>query len=55
MQNDNIKNLLEEWQMAQHCEECDAILEIESELKNSYNIDMTSNWEENLYKYNLIN
>ena len=52
--DDNLKNLLNEWQILQHrgeFEECD---KLEKEIKKIYNIDMNIDWEKYLLKYNLI-
>ena len=52
--DDNLKNLLNEWQILQHrgeFKECD---KLEKEIKKIYNIDMDIDCEKYLLKYNLI-
>ena len=55
MQN-NIKKLLEQWQMAQHCNDEEEWKRIEKELLVKYNIDITINSICDFYleKYNLV-
>jgi len=52
--DDNLKSLLNEWQILQHREEFEEYNKLEKEIKKIYNIDMNIDWEKYLLKYNLI-
>ena len=50
----SLKELLEVWQMAQHCEEEELITSSEQMLLKEYNINMEKDWLYWLRKYDLI-
>ena len=52
--DDNLKNLLNEWQILQHRGEFKECNKLEKEIEKNYNIDMINDWEKYLLKYNLI-
>ena len=52
--DDNLKSLLNEWQILQHREEFEECNKLEKEIKKIYNIDMNIDWKKYLLKYNLI-
>ena len=52
--NDELIDLLENWQDLQHCGDYEFCEEIEKELKEKYNINMKKEWEKYLTKYELI-
>lgn len=49
-----IINLLKRWQILQHREDFEECNNLEKQIKEEFNIDMSKDWEKYLLEYNLI-